>query len=294
MSDDKIKLMARGELPSNPTTLGDIWIGNTRPVFTTSCVDYGHVACVRMIAEAREDSDQMARAEMHFGRADIGWPECGHDEWMCPCFAANKEMRVLSEAATARTRGNLRVMADQLEAACMRITELEGDVASGDERLAGVLDGTFSVGDGTAQQEIERLRAELTSARSEAEQLHTLVEALRFATDERLALTGEVERLQNLNAALAKQSREQDAVMADRIETLESMSQPSTTRRPEPPTLDEVRRCQWWWNFRPDTAPQVLRLDVDDDGVIVDVDSSGSYPFEPADWPGDWAPCLPP
>lgn len=183
---------------------------------------------------------------------------------------------------------------DAWEAALNAADELREDVTAGNERLAGVLDGSFSVGDGTAQQEIERLRAELTSARSEAEQLHTLVEAFRFATDERLALTGEVERLRNLNAALAKQSREQDAVMADRIETLESMSQPGTTRRSQSPTVDEVRRCQWWWNFGPVTAPQVLRLDVDDDGAIVDVDSSGSYPFEPADWPGDWAPCLPP
>lgn len=41
--------------------------------------------------------------------------------------------------------------------------EARADVVVSDERLVAVMDGTFSVGDGTAQREIERLRAEIES-----------------------------------------------------------------------------------------------------------------------------------
>jgi hypothetical protein len=41
--------------------------------------------------------------------------------------------------------------------------EARAEVVASDERLVAVMDGTFSVGDGTAQREIERLRAELES-----------------------------------------------------------------------------------------------------------------------------------
>jgi hypothetical protein len=40
------------------------------------------------------------------------------------------------------------------------IRDLRDDVTAADERMAGVLDGTFAVGDGTAQRSISRLRAE--------------------------------------------------------------------------------------------------------------------------------------
>lgn len=48
-----------------------------------------------------------------------------------------------------------------------RIAELEADFVAADERMAGVLDGTFSVGDGTAQVEIERLRTKIATLTEE-------------------------------------------------------------------------------------------------------------------------------
>lgn len=63
-------------------------------------------------------------------------------------------------------------------------------------------------------------------------------------------------------------------------------------RRKEPPTVDEVANCQWWWSFPEDTSPHVLQLDVMD-GQIVHAQDNGGF-FDSADWPGKWAPCLPP
>lgn len=62
--------------------------------------------------------------------------------------------------------------------------------------------------------------------------------------------------------------------------------------RKEPPTVDEVEDCQWWWNFPKDTPPHVMQLDVAD-GKIVHAQDNGGL-FDPTDWPGDWAPCVPP
>jgi hypothetical protein len=47
------------------------------------------------------------------------------------------------------------------------------DVEAADGRLLGVMDGTFSVGDGTAQREIERLRDELESLAPHARDTET-------------------------------------------------------------------------------------------------------------------------
>lgn len=44
-----------------------------------------------------------------------------------------------------------------------------------DQQMAAILDGTFSVGDGTAQQEIERLLAEVAQLRPELEEQKNLV-----------------------------------------------------------------------------------------------------------------------
>lgn len=60
-----------------------------------------------------------------------------------------------------------------------------------------------------------------------------------------------------------------------------------------PPTADEVRELEWWWNFPIHGQPHVLQLNVTTDGTIVYCDP-GSAVFEPDDWSGEWAPCLPP
>lgn len=44
-------------------------------------------------------------------------------------------------------------------------TELREQVSAREQNIAAVMDGTFSVGDGTAQREIERLRSEVASMR---------------------------------------------------------------------------------------------------------------------------------
>ena len=47
------------------------------------------------------------------------------------------------------------------DAAYAALTELEAGIEAQDQQMLCILDGTFSVGDGTAQREIERLRAEI-------------------------------------------------------------------------------------------------------------------------------------
>ena len=64
--------------------------------------------------------------------------------------------------------------------------------------------------------------------------------------------------------------------------------------RKEPPTVEEVSACEWWWNSGgPSGKPHVMRLDVDGD-QIVDIQLPSEVPFNPEDWPGEWSPCLPP
>ncbi len=67
------------------------------------------------------------------------------------------------------------------------IERREAEVTAADERMAGVLDGTFSVGDGTAQREIERLRTELGEAKLVIEQQDRDLEKLRTALTDALA-----------------------------------------------------------------------------------------------------------
>lgn len=59
------------------------------------------------------------------------------------------------------------------------------------------------------------------------------------------------------------------------------------------PDVDQVREWSWWWNFPTNGKPHVLQLDVQGD-EIVHADSNASAPFDPNDWPGEWAPCVPP
>lgn len=64
-----------------------------------------------------------------------------------------------------------------------------------------------------------------------------------------------------------------------------------------PPTIAEVRVCQWWWHRTRDggamIGPSVINLDIDRDGHIY-VPGPGSERFLPEDWGTEWAPCLPP
>jgi len=61
-----------------------------------------------------------------------------------------------------RIRETLKAERDTLRA---EAEKLRADVIAADERMAAVLDGTFAVGDGTAQREIERLHAEIARMR---------------------------------------------------------------------------------------------------------------------------------
>ncbi len=69
-------------------------------------------------------------------------------------------------------------------------------------------------------------------------------------------------------------------------------------KRKSPPTVEEVRACAWWWNFPPDGySPHVLQLEVyagyvSNDDIIMCLDLAA--PFNVEDWPGEWAPCIPP
>ena len=65
------------------------------------------------------------------------------------------------------------------------------------------------------------------------------------------------------------------------------------------PAADEVAEWPWWWNRAPDGDCRVLQLDIDaGSGEIVDVGDTSTNDctglFDPSDWPGYWAPCLPP
>lgn len=69
--------------------------------------------------------------------------------------------------------------------------------------------------------------------------------------------------------------------------------------RSEPPTPDEVTTHQWWWNKSTDGVPHILQLDRDlNSGLIFDAGESAlgacPAPFDPSDWPGEWAPCMTP
>lgn len=68
-------------------------------------------------------------------------------------------------------RDQLIVDSDKLRAEVERLTSERDraveDMEAAEQRMAGVLDGTFSVGDGSAQREIERLRAELSESRKQ-------------------------------------------------------------------------------------------------------------------------------
>jgi len=67
---------------------------------------------------------------------------------------------------------------------------------------------------------------------------------------------------------------------------------PRTIWRKTPPTVSDVKACQWWWNRSDATAPYVLHLDVED-GRIVHADDDGDS-FDAELWGNEWCPCVPP
>jgi hypothetical protein len=81
---------------------------------------------------------------------------------------------------------------------------LEADVAAADARLVGVIDGTFAIGDGTAQREIERLRAEVELARPAYE----MARAARTAPTNREREACLAELWKCVDAALAAEATE--------------------------------------------------------------------------------------
>jgi len=125
---------------------------------------------------------------------------------------------------------------------------------------------------------------------SEVEQLRTLVQALKFHTEENAQLrrvcVDQAEQIADLRAACS---------VSDRPRAVP----PRHRWRTEPPRPDEVTECQWWWNKSSDGMPHVLQLDRDlGSGLIFDAGESTSgacpSPFDPLDWPGEWAPCMTP
>jgi hypothetical protein len=99
-------------------------------------------------------------------------------------------------------------------------------------------------------------------------------------------------------AALRARSSEADAALAE-IKQLSNLVPPDHRWRVSPPTAAEVHEHQWWWSKPVDGVPHILQLDVDlGSGKIFDLGEvlSGACPppFDPADWPGEWAPCMTP
>lgn len=77
--------------------------------------------------------------------------------------------------------------------------------------------------------------------------------------------------------------------------------------RPQPPNEDERRECRTWWLLSSRSENIHIVVFSPHDTVFVDFSTSsvyidilewpGNHPgtrFDPHDWPGEWAPCLPP
>lgn len=87
------------------------------------------------------------------------------------------------------------------------------DMEAAEQRLLGVLDGTFAVGDGTAQREIERLREQLAIMTAERDALR---DKLRAALERNLALIAEYRsHLALVQRTLDETRRERDRAEAE-------------------------------------------------------------------------------
>lgn len=113
--------------------------------------------CARLIAEARKDDERMSDAPWSFYKHG----SMGPDTYVIEGSTIQVPYADAPDArGIARTRNNLRAMADQLEAAQAEIQRLNDHV-------------------------LIEVAEERDEARSEAEQLRTLVQALRFDTEQR-------------------------------------------------------------------------------------------------------------
>lgn len=66
--------------------------------------------------------------------------------------------------------------------------------------------------------------------------------------------------------------------------------------RKEPPTVEDVRQHQYWWNKSADGQPSVLDFDLDlcSELKCPPVVVCEGERFNPSDWGEYWAPCIPP
>lgn len=94
-------------------------------------------------------------------------------------------------AGIAWIRTNLAAMLDGYASALDEIERLKADIVMYDEQHAAIMDGTFAVGDGTAQREIERLRAR----NLELEHTAGRVEGMEVGAEALQAKVAELERL---------------------------------------------------------------------------------------------------
>jgi hypothetical protein len=114
----------------------------------------------------------------------------------------------------------------------------------------------------------------------------------------------EVEQLRNENVRLRDVCVDQAEQIATLRATLSGTDRPRAVPPPyrwraKTPTPDEVIQWQWWWNKPTDGVPHILQLDLDlGSRLLFDVGESTAgacpTPFDPSDWPGEWAPCMTP
>lgn len=114
----------------------------------------------------------------------------------------NKCCIVVRERLITELDAKYQAYRSETDALKARVCELEVEVAAADSNLAGYLDSTFSVGDGTAQAEIERLRAEVDDAWAEIpvapaiRGLCSLADAVRHGQERSVDLSNLTSRLE--------------------------------------------------------------------------------------------------
>jgi hypothetical protein len=114
----------------------------------------------------------------------------------------------------------------------------------------------------------------------------------------------EVEQLRNENAQLRDVCVDQAEQIAALRAALSGTDRPRAVPPPyrwrtKPPTPDEAAQWQWWWNKPTYGVPHILQLDVDLSSRLIfeagkSMSGACTPPFNPSDWPGEWAPCMTP
>ena len=68
----------------------------------------------------------------------------------------------------------------------------------------------------------------------------------------------------------------------------------SSQIKDDPPTIEDVKIHQYWWNFPSSgNLPFVIQLDVDEEENVI-YELPLNIKFNVDDYPGKWAPCIPP